>query len=105
MRYLRSAMAAMLLCLAGCKMWKEPQGQGPQWVERPVSGLVETLGAPDQRVRLPLPSLSTAYMYGVGAVPGFAVCEHDYFIRGLAVVGYREHGSDAGCNRSRGNTE
>jgi len=95
-------IVAALLGLAGCSLTIKPQGQGPQWIERPASDLVETLGAPDRRVRLPPPSLSTVYLYLGGAQPGFAICEHDYFVRGDTVIGYSEHGTGPGCNRTAG---
>lgn len=106
MRYLRAiSTAALALNLLGCQMWKAPQGHGPQWIERPAKALVEALGTPDKQVRPPPPSLSVVYLYGVGAVPGASVCEHDYYVRGMTVVGYSEHGSDPACNRSDGNTQ
>jgi hypothetical protein len=105
MPYSHSLIAATLLVLAGCSLTIKPQGQGPQWVERPASDLTDTLGKPDRIVRLPLPSLSTVYLYTAGAAPGYAICEHEYFVRGETVVGYSEHGSDPTCKRLRGNTQ
>lgn len=105
MQYWQSIVAAALLGLVGCGLVNEPEGHGPQWIERPASGLVDKLGAPDRKMRLPMPSLSTVYMYGAGAAPGYALCEHDYFVRGETVIGYSEHGTAPGCNRSGGRTE
>lgn len=101
----RTLLAVALLGLAGCDLMYKPEGHGPQWVGRSTDALVDKMGNPDRKVRLPLPSLSTVYLYLGGAEPGFAVCEHDYFIRGETVIGYREHGAAAGCNRSGGRTE
>jgi len=105
MTYRRIACAAALMVLAGCALTNKPQGQGPQWVERPASDVVDTLGKPDRVVRLPLPSMSTVYLYTGGAEPGYAVCQHDYFVRGGTVIGYSEHGTDPKCNRRAGRTE
>jgi hypothetical protein len=113
MPYSRSLTAATLLVLAGCGLVVlagcglaiKPQGQGPQWVERPIADLTDALGKPDRIVRLPLPSLSTVFLYTAGAAPGYAICEREYFIRGGTVVGYSEHGSDPNCIRSKGNTQ
>jgi hypothetical protein len=98
-------LAAALLALAGCNAWRgEPEGHGPQWIERPVGDLTNKLGAPDRKVRLPVPSLSVVYLYLGGAEPGFAICERDYFVRGETVIGYSEHGAAPGCSRRAGNT-
>jgi len=105
MPYSRSMVAALLLGLAGCGLAHEPEGHGPQWIERPDSALVEKMGTPDRKVRLPAPSLSVVYLYTAGAAPGYAICERDYFIRGGTVVGYSEHGTDPNCKRRAGNTE
>lgn len=99
------ALAAALLVLAGCGLTTKPQGQGPQWVERPASDVIETLGKPNRIVRLPPPSLSTVFLYTGGAEPGFAICQHDYFVRGETVIGYSEHGTDPHCNRRAVRTE
>jgi hypothetical protein len=105
MPFSRSLIVAAVLGLVGCDLTHEPNGHGPQWIDRPADTLVEKMGAPDRKVRLPIPSLSTVYLYLGGAEPGFALCERDYFIRGQTVVGYSEHGSAAGCTRRAGNTE
>jgi hypothetical protein len=97
--------AAVLLGLAGCDLTRTPEGHGPQWIQRPVGALVEKLGTPDRKVRLPPPSLSTVFLYLGGAEPGFAICERDYYIRGETVVGYAEHGAAADCTRRAGRTE
>lgn len=112
MRYPRSmialalALALAVLGLAGCGgLSGAPAEHGPAWIERPASAVVERFGKPDRQVTLPSPSLATVYLYTGGAVPGFAVCEHDYFVRGASVIGYTEHGTAPGCNRSAGRTE
>jgi hypothetical protein len=105
MPYLRTISAVVVLGLFGCDLTHEPGGHGPQWIERPASGLVDKMGPPDRRVRLPPPSLSTVYLYTAGAAPGYAICERDYFVRGETVVGYSEHGTAPGCNRSAGRIE
>lgn len=104
MPHSRTLTAALALALAGCSLTHEPEGHGPQWIQRPVDTLVAKLGPPDRKVRLPPPSLSTVYLYLGSAEPGFAICERDYFIRGLTVIGYREHGTDPQCNRTGGRT-
>jgi hypothetical protein len=99
-------VALAVLGLAGCDFgFAAPNAHGPQWIERPASTLVSKMGAPDWKVPLPKPSLSTVYAYNAGAVPGAAICERDYFVRGDAVIGYREHGAAANCTRSAGRTE
>jgi hypothetical protein len=98
-------MALALLGLAGCDLTHMPDAHGPQWIQRSADSLVDKMGAPERKVRLPPPALSTVYLYNAGAAPGFAICEHDYYIRGEAVVGYTEHGTAAGCNRRAGNTD
>jgi hypothetical protein len=105
MPYSRILWAAALLGLAGCELTHAPQGHGPQWIYRPADTLVETVGPPDRKVRLPMPSLSTVYLYLGGAEPGFAICERDYYVRGETVIGYSEHGVAADCNRRAGRTE
>ena len=100
-RYLLAAAA--LVALAGCELTHKPTGDGPQWIDTPASDLTDTNGKPDRVVRLPPPSLSTVFLYLGGAQPGFAVCERDYFVRGQAIVGYSEHGTDPKCNRHAGN--
>jgi hypothetical protein len=105
MPYPRILMAVALLGLVGCDLTHEPEGHGPQWIQRPVDTLVEKMGAPDRKVRLPMPSLSTVYLYLGGAEPGFAICERDYFIRGATVIGYSEHGTDPHCTKRAGNTD
>jgi hypothetical protein len=106
MPHSRNLIAALLLALAGCNSFRgEPEGHGPQWVERAATNLVEKMGAPDRTVRLPPPSLSTVYLYTGGAEPGFAICERNYYIRGATVIGYREHGSDPSCKRTGGRPE
>jgi hypothetical protein len=105
MPFSRCLLAASLVALAGCALTQEPEGHGPQWIERSPSTLVEKMGAPDRKVRLPAPSLSTVYLYTAGAAPGFAICERDYFIRGETVIGYSEHGSDPNCHKTAGRTE
>jgi hypothetical protein len=102
---LRLVIAAALLGLGGCGLTHEPEGHGPQWIERPVAALMEKMGKPDQTVRLPPPSLSVVYLYTGGAVPGFAICERNYYVRGPTVIGYREHGTDPICHRTGGHTE
>jgi hypothetical protein len=98
--------AAALLLAAGCNAWRgEPEGHGPQWIDRPMSDLVDKMGKPDQAVRLPPPSLSTVLLYTGGAAPGFAVCERNYYVRGGTVVGYSEHGTDPKCNRVGGHRD
>ncbi|HWD57537.1 MAG TPA: hypothetical protein VG308_04605 [Stellaceae bacterium] len=102
---LLTAIAGLLL-LAGCNAFRgEPQAHGPQWIERSADNLVEKMGPPDRKLRLPAPSLSTVYLYLGGAQPGFAICERDYFIRGSTVIGYSEHGADPNCKRQAGNTD
>jgi hypothetical protein len=92
--------------LIGCDLKiGAPEGHGPQWIERPASTLVDKMGSPDWKVQLPKPSLSAVYAYNAGAVPGAAICERDYYIRGLTVIGYREHGVAADCSRSAGRTD
>jgi hypothetical protein len=106
MRYSRPLLAAALLGLAGCGGLRgEPDAHGPQWVQRSADSLTDKMGAPERTLRLPLPSLSSVYMYGAGASPGFAICERDYYVRGETIIGYSEHGTAAGCNRSAGRTE
>ena len=106
MPYSRSMIAVALLALAGCAALRgEPEGHGPGWIERPSPLLIEKLGEPDRQVRLPSPSLTTVYLYTGGAEPGFAICQRNYFIRGGTIIGYREHGSAAGCDRTAGRTE
>jgi hypothetical protein len=105
MPYSRVLLAASFLGLVGCDLTRQPEGHGPQWIERPTDTLVEKMGAPDRKVRMPMPSLSTVYLYLGGAEPGFAICERDYFIRGGTVVGYSEHGTAPDCHRRAGNTE
>jgi hypothetical protein len=105
MPFSRSVVALVLLGLVGCDLIYSPTGQGPQWLERSVDALVAKLGKPDREVRLPLPSLSTVYIYGLGNAPGNAICEHDYYIRGATVIGYSEHGVAADCHRVGGRTE
>jgi hypothetical protein len=105
MPYSRILTAATLLGLAGCELTHSPEGHGPQWIYRPAATLVEKMGAPDRKVHLPLPSLSTVYLYLGGAEPGFAICERDYYIRGETVIGYSEHGVAAGCDRKAGRLE
>ena len=106
MRYSRTMLAAALLGLAGCGgLSGTPEAHGPQWIQRSADSLVDKMGNPDRKVRLPFPSLSTVYLYTAGAAPGFAICERDYFVRGETVIGYREHGTAPGCNRSGGRTE
>jgi hypothetical protein len=100
-RYLLAAAA--LVALAGCELTHKPTGDGPQWIDTPASDLIDTNGKPDRTVRLPPPSLSTVFLYRGGAQPGFAVCERDYFVRGQAIVGYSEHGTDPKCDRHAGN--
>jgi hypothetical protein len=105
MHYRQILLAAALAGLAGCDLMNEPNQHGPQWLQRSVEALVDKMGNPDRKVRLPPPSLSTVYLYLGGAEPGFAVCERDYFIRGEAVIGYSEHGTAPGCNRRAGDTQ
>ena len=105
MPYSRILAAAAFLALGGCALTEKPQGQGPQWVERPAADLIDSVGKPDHVVRLPVPSLSTVFVYTAGAAPGYAICEHDYFVRGETVVGYSEHGTDPKCTRRAGNTQ
>jgi hypothetical protein len=102
MRYWKMLVAAMLLSVAACGLVEHPEGHGPQWIQRPADDLVQKLGKPDQKVRLPPPSLTVAYLYTGGAVPGFAVCERQYYVRGTTVIGYSEHGSDPSCTRTGG---
>jgi hypothetical protein len=103
MPYSRILMAAALFALAGCNAWRgEPDGHGPQWIERPATDLTKKMGNPDRTVRLPPPSLSTVLLYTGGATPGFAICERDYFVRGGTVIGYSEHGTDPNCNKTAG---
>jgi hypothetical protein len=101
----RILTAAALIGLAGCELTHSPEGHGPQWIYRPADTLVEKMGPPDRKVHLPLPSLSTVYLYLGGAEPGFAICERDYYVRGETVIGYSEHGVAAGCSRKAGRTE
>lgn len=103
MAYSRYLLAAAVLVLADCALTEKPTGHGPQWIERPVQDLIDANGKPDRTVRLPPPSLSSVLLYLGGAEPGFAICERDYFVRGQAVVGYSEHGSDPRCTRHGGN--
>jgi hypothetical protein len=105
MPYTRILLVAIILGLAGCHGLYEPDGHGPSWIDRPASDLIDKLGKPDHTVRLPPPSLSTVFLYTAGAAPGYAICEHDYFVRGETVVGYSEHGTDPNCKRSAGNTQ
>jgi hypothetical protein len=106
MRYSRSMATLFVLGLAGCGGLRDaPAEHGPAWIERPADTLVDRFGQPDKRVTLPFPSLATVYLYTGGALPGFAVCEHDYIIRGNSVIGYTEHGTAPGCNRKAGRTE
>ena len=106
MPYLRWILAALLLGLAGCNpLGHPPEGHGPQWIQRPSADLVDKQGPPDRKVRLPPPAQSVAWLYTGGAEPGFAICERIYFVRGLTVVGYSEHGTDPKCNRSDGRTD
>jgi hypothetical protein len=98
-------VAVALLGLAGCELTREPQGHGPQWIERPVSTLTDKMGKPDRLVPLPPPSLATAYIYGLGTTPGYSLCERDYYVKGLTVIGYSEHGVDPNCHRSAGRTD
>jgi hypothetical protein len=105
MPHSRIWLTAILVGLAGCDLAHEPEGHGPQWIERPADTLVEKNGAPDRKVRLPPPSLSTVYMYLGNAEPGFAICERDYFVRGETVIGYSEHGTDPTCKRHAGNIQ
>lgn len=104
MPHFRMPTVAAALALAGCSLTHQPEGHGPQWIERPADTLVEKMGPPDRKVRLPPPSLSTVYLYLGGAEPGFAICERDYFVRGVTVIGYHEHGTDPKCNRTAGRT-
>ncbi|HTZ36857.1 MAG TPA: hypothetical protein VMB84_12570 [Stellaceae bacterium] len=104
MRSARLATAA-LLALAGCGLVNEPEGHGPQWVERSAEALVKKLGQPDKQVHLPPPSLIVVYIYGLGAAPGYSLCERDYYVRGPTVVGYAEHGIDPNCHRVGGHRE
>lgn len=99
--------AAVLFGLAACRSyWTAPIEHGPAWVERPADTLVEKMGPPDRKLRLPPPSLSTMYIYlGGAAEAGFAICERDYYIRGETVIGYAEHGADPKCKRRAGNTD
>jgi hypothetical protein len=97
--------AAVVLTLIGCDLTHSPEGHGPQWLQRPTDTLVEKLGPPDRKVRLPPPSLSVVYLYLGGAEPGFAICERDYYVRGETIVGYAEHGSAADCTRRAGRLE
>ena len=99
--------AAALLGLTACNAFRgEPTAHGPQWIERSADSLVEKMGAPDRKLRLPPPSLSTMYVYlGGAAEPGFAICERDYYVRGETVIGYAEHGADPNCKRRAGNTD
>ena len=105
MPYTRILLVAFILGLGGCHNLYEPDGHGSRWIDRPASDLTDKLGKPDRIVRLPPPSLSTVLLYTAGAAPGYAVCEHDYFVRGETVVGYSEHGTDPNCKRSAGNTQ
>jgi len=105
MRHLRSAIAVALLGLVGCGVVHDPDRHGPEWIGNAASALTDKMGNPDRRVALPLPSLTTVYVYGAGAAPGFALCERDYFVRGATVIGYSEHGSAPGCTRSAGRTD
>src|SRR5665213_292636 len=106
MRCAPGTIGLFMLGLAGCGgLSGAPEGHGPQWIQRPADSLVDKMGNPDRKVRLPYPSLSTVYLYTAGAEPGFAICERNYFIRGAAVIGYSEHGAAPGCNRSAGRTE
>jgi hypothetical protein len=98
-------MAVAVLGLVGCDLTHAPEGHGPQWVDRPMSDLVDKMGKPDRVVRLPPPSLSTVLLYTGGAAPGFAVCERNYYVRGSTVVGYAEHGTDPKCNRVGGHRD
>jgi hypothetical protein len=96
----------LLLAIGGCGGLRgAPEAHGPEWIQRSADSLVDKMGKPDRTVRLPLPSLSTVYLYTGGAEPGFAVCERNYFVRGETVVGYREHGTARECNRIAGRTE
>ena len=107
MRCVRSMAGALLVSgLVGCGgLAGAPAEHGPGWIGRSADTLVEKMGSPDRSVRLPEPSQSTVYLYTGGAVPGFAICERNYYIRGGTVIGFREHGSDASCNRTGGRTE
>jgi hypothetical protein len=105
MPYSRLLMGAALLGLVGCDLTHTPEAHGPQWIYRSVDALIEKMGPPDRKVRLPMPSLSTVYLYLGRAEPGFAICERDYYIRGETVIGYSEHGAAAGCSRRGGRTE
>lgn len=100
----RILVAATLLALVGCHspMPGETKDHGPQWIERPATDLIDAMGKPDRVVKLPWPSLSSVLLYTGGAQPGFAICEHNYFVRGETVVGYSEHGTDPKCNRHAG---
>jgi|HubBroStandDraft_6_1064221.scaffolds.fasta_scaffold1952844_1 hypothetical protein len=102
MRYSRRLIAVILVALAGCALTHEPEGHGPQWIERSIDTLTDKMGKPDRVVRLPPPSLSTVLLYTGGAAPGFAICERNYYVRGGTVIGYNEHGSDPKCNRTAG---
>ena len=105
MPYFCWVTAALLLALAACSPFPgEPDTHGPGWIQRPVDSLVAKMGPPTRRVRLPPPSLSTVLLYTGGAEPGFAICEHDYYVRGETVIGYRERGTDPKCNRTAGRT-
>jgi hypothetical protein len=106
MPHSRWLIAALLVGLAGCNTWRgEPEGHGPQWIERPAIDMTDKLGQPDRKVRMPPPAQSVAWMYTAGAEPGFAICERIYFVRGPTVVGYSEHGTDPRCNRIAGRTD
>ena len=106
MRHARYAIAVLFAGLAGCGgLTGAPTAHGPEWIQRSADSLVEKMGNPDRKAKLPLPSLSTVYVYGAGVAPGFAVCERDYFVRGESVIGYREHGTAADCNRFAGRTD
>jgi len=101
----RYVIALALLAFAGCDLTKEPEGHGPQWIQRPASTLTDKLGSPDRRVKLPFPSLATVYIYTGGAEPGFAICERDYVVRGETVIGYSERGTAPDCKRVAGRLE
>jgi hypothetical protein len=102
----RCLIAVALLGLAGCHSFPgEPEGHGPQWIERPAADVIDKMGKPDRVVRLPTPSLATVFLYTAGAAPGYAICERDYFVRGETVIGYSEHGSDSKCTRRAGTTQ
>jgi hypothetical protein len=105
MPHSRWLTVGLLFMLASCALTHSPDTHGPQWIDRSVDALEEKMGKPDRVVRLPAPSLSTVWLYTGGAQPGFAICERNYYVRGSAVIGYAEHGSDPTCNRVGGRRE